>query len=434
MSISPQRRNELVDALRRGTVPQRSLDALAIGLGRFEVAFDEELSKVAGGGACFKAIRGEYGSGKTFCARWMQERAKRAGFVTSEVQVSETETPLHRLETVYRRVIERLSTTDQQSGAFRSIVDQWFHTLESDVATEGASSSEARIEELLETRLAAVSRQSPSFAAALRGYRRALIANDRDSADALLAWVAGQPNVSAAAKRAAGIKGDIDHFGALSCVQGLLTVIRDCGQSGLVLVLDEVETLQRVRGDVRDKSLNALRQLVDEVDSGRFPGLYLAITGTPSFYDGPQGMQRLAPLAQRLSTDFSAEARFDNPRAPQVRLPGFELASLVELGRRVRDLFAEGRATESRIRAMADDRYVEDLARAVTGHLGGKVGVAPRLFLRKLIGDVLDRIDQFEEFDPRAHYKLTVKNEELTRVESAAVARESVDDVEIDLP
>ncbi len=36
-----------------------------------------------------------------------------------------------------------------------------------------------------------------------------------------------------------------------------------------------------------------LRQLLDDVDGGRFPNLYLAITGTPAFYDGPQGIQRL---------------------------------------------------------------------------------------------------------------------------------------------
>lgn len=52
-----ERRNEIVDALRRGIVPQRSL-----------------------------------GSGKTFRARWLQERARRFGFATAEVQISETET------------------------------------------------------------------------------------------------------------------------------------------------------------------------------------------------------------------------------------------------------------------------------------------------------------------------------------------------------
>jgi len=200
-----------------------------------------------------------------------------------------------------------------------------------------------------------------------------------------------------------------------------------------VLVLDEVETLQRVRSDARDKSLNALRQLVDEVDSGRFPGLYVAITGTPAFFDGPQGMQRLPPLSQRLHADFSGEARFDNPRAPQVRLTGFDQKALASLGRKVRDIYVEGRPARERILRAADDAYIADLVQAVTGQLGGKVGVAPRVFLRKLIGDVLDRIDQFEDFDPRQHYKLTLRTEELTRVEAAAVGRLSPDDIDLDL-
>src|SRR5246127_174265 len=105
-------------------------------------------------------------------------------------------------------------------------------------------------------------------------------------------------------------------------LQGLLVILRDAGYRGLIFVLDEVETLQRVRSDVRDKGLNALRQLMDEIDAGNYPGLYLLITGTESFFDGPQGAQRLAPLAQRLHVDFSTEARFDNPRAVQIRLPG----------------------------------------------------------------------------------------------------------------
>jgi hypothetical protein len=94
-------------------------------------------------------------------------------------------------------------------------------------------------------------------------------------------------------------------------LQGLLVVLRDAGHPGLILVLDEVETLQRVRGDVRDKAFNALRQLIDEIDSGRYPGLFLVITGTPAFYDGPSGIARLAPLAQRLATDFATDARLD---------------------------------------------------------------------------------------------------------------------------
>lgn len=437
--ISPQRRQEIIDALRRGSVPQRSLDAFAVGLDRFENALDEELARASGGAAVFKAVRGEYGTGKTFLSRWLQERAKRSGFAASEVQISEAETPLHRLETIYRRLIERLSTSDVYQGALRGVLESWFYALEEDVLAGGAvdeSDSEgllALTNALMEQRLAAINRHAPAFSTALRAYRRALAEGETAMADGILAWLSGEPNVGAAPKRYAGIKGDVDHFGALSFLQGLLVILRDAGFSGLVLVLDEVETLQRVRGDVREKSLNALRQLIDEVDAGRFPGLYLLITGTPAFFDGPQGVQRLPPLAQRLQVDFATDARFDNPRAVQIRLPGFDLGRLGLVGRTIRDIYASGQPNEGRLADLASDAYVGDLARAVTGNLGGQVGVAPRIFLKKLVGDVLDRIDQFPDFDPRKHYALTIDDTELTDVERNARGAPSVDDIDLPL-
>lgn len=436
MAVSAARRREVLDALRRGTVPQQGLDLFAVGLERFEGALDEDIAGITRGAAAFHAVRGEYGSGKTFFAHWLAERAKRAGLATAEIQISETETPLHRLETVYRRLTERLTTATHLPSALRPIIDAWFYTLEEEVldSDEAAENDDARlttaVDALLEERLAAVARTTPAFAAALRGYRKAQRSGDAATAEAVIAWLGGQPSVAASARRAAGVRGDLDHFGALGFLQGLLTVLRDCGHPGLLVVLDETETLQRVRSDVREKGLNALRQLLDEIDSGRFPGLFLLITGTPAFYDGQQGVQRLPPLAQRLATDFTTDARFDNPRAVQLRLTGFDLPRLGELGRNVRDLYAASAQAPDRIAARVDDAYVDELARAVTGGLGGKVGVAPRVFLRKLVQDVLDRVDEFPDFDPRVHYPVTVSANELTEAERNAA---SADDIDLDL-
>ncbi|MCX5691520.1 MAG: BREX system ATP-binding protein BrxD, partial [Planctomycetota bacterium] len=431
---------EIIEALRRGTVPPRSLDAFAVGVHRFEEALDGELEQVRSGQGIFKAVRGDYGSGKTFFGRWLQERARQKGFAVSEIQISETETPLHRLETVYRRLVERLSTSDVPSGALRSIIDSWFYTLEEDVLAEGTVAPDdaqgllERTNVLLEQRLAEVSREAPSFAAALRGYRTAMAAGDRPKADGLLAWVGGQPNVSASVKRDAGIKGEVDHFGALSFLQGILTLLRDSGRPGLLVVLDEVETLQRVRSDAREKSLNALRALIDELSQGRFRGMYLLITGTPAFYDGSQGAQRLPPLAQRLSVTFPSDPKFDNPRAVQIRLPAFTLDSLVEVGLKIRNIYAEGSKAPERIRAKADDAYVRLLVQKLAGDLGGKTGVVPRIFLKKLVGEVLDVIDQYPEFDPRRDYALTVHDSELDDHERAARDGRDVDDIELPTP
>lgn len=433
--VSPRRRREIIDALRRGTVPQRGLDVMAVGLDRFQVALGAELDVVAEGGAVFKAVRGEYGSGKTFFARWLTETAKQRGFATAEIQISETETPLHRLETIYRRVTENLSTEALAPSAFRDILDGWFRILDEDAVAAGANPANEvelaeRSEALLEQRLAAVSRTAPAFAAALRGYHAAARRGDNVTADGLVAWLGGQPSVAATVKRAAGIRGDIDHFAAFGFLQGLLAVLRDSDYRGLVLVLDEVETLQRVRSDVREKSLNALRQLLDEVDAGRFPGLYVLITGTPAFFDGTQGVQRLPPLAARISVDFSGDARWDNPRAPQIRLLGFDHSSLVELGGRIRDIYVSASTAAERIATIVTDDYIDAFARSVAGQLGGRVGIAPRVFLRKLI-DLLDKVDQFPDFVPDTAGAVQIASAELNDDERAALG--GLDSIQLDV-
>ncbi|MFB6352290.1 MAG: BREX system ATP-binding protein BrxD [Bradymonadaceae bacterium] len=436
MDVSPQRRIEIINALRRGAVPAEGLDVLAVGLDRFEDAIDRELEQVAAGHGIFKAVRGEYGAGKTFFVRWLEERARKQGFVTSEVQISETETPLHRLETVYRAAMERLRTESSGAGALPDIVERWFLQLEQTVLRSGEiedsdpEAIEDAIGELMEERLGEITRSTPQFASALRGYHEAMREGDTATAQGLLAWLGGQPHVGQGVKRQADLKGEIDHFGALNFLRGLLLLLRDAGYDGMVLVLDEVETLQRVRSDVREKSLNALRQIIDYVEERRFPGLYIVITGTPAFYDGPQGIKRADALAQRLQSDFPEDPKYDNPRAVQIRLRGLQRDQLVELGVKIRDLFIQGADHPERVREKADDDYIETLADALAGRLGGNIRIAPRLFLKKLVENVLDPIDLYDDFDPRQDYELTVKESEMTAEERAAA---SPNDIALDL-
>jgi hypothetical protein len=115
-----------------------------------------------------------------------------------------------------------------------------------------------------------------------------------------------------------------------------------------------------------------------------------------------------------------------------VRLANFTIERLFDVGVRVRDIYRQYGLAPERVTAKVDDDYVRDLARAVTGRLGGKVGVAPRVFLKKLVADVLDRVDQFPDFEPRSHYALTMSEAELTPTERSAAGGLSVDDIAIE--
>jgi hypothetical protein len=432
------RKREIAAALRSGTVPRRGLELFAVGLSRFERALDEEMERAALGNGVFKAVRGDYGTGKTFFSRWVAHRAKSLGFATAEVQISENETPLHRLETVYRRAMEHLQTKEWETGAFRALIDRWFYSLEEEVLARpnfrgDESAVSDAVGELLEQRLSQVSATQPQFSAALRACHTARVKGDAATAEGLMAWLMGQPNVSGDIKRRAGLRGEIDHFGAGGFLRGVLTVLSQTGRKGLLLVLDEVETIQRVRGDIREKSLNALRQWIDEVDSGRYPGLYLMMTGTPAFFDGPQGVKRLPPLAQRLHVDFGADPTLDSSRAIQIRLTSFNEARLVEVGKRVRDIYPT--TNTARVQQKVSDSVIEGLANKVIGKLGGQVGIAPRLFLKKLVGDILDRVEEHPEFDPVAQYELQLNATDMTPEErTAANLTQGVDDIEFDLP
>jgi len=434
---SPLKRREIIDALRIGAVPRRGLELFAAGLERFERAIDEELESVAAGNGKFKAVRGEYGNGKTFFSRWLEQRARQRGFATTLVQISETETPLYRMETVYRRGVEQLQTEEWSDGAFRSLIDRWFFTLEDEVLGAGKvapNDTEAvagAVGDLLEQRLATVSATQPQFAAALRRAHTARVRGEHAIAEGLIAWLMGQPNIGQDITRSAGLKGEIDHFGAAGFIRGLLEVLKQTGRKGLVLVLDEVETIQRVRTDAREKSLNALRVLIDDLMHGAYPGLYVLITGTPQFFDGQQGVQRAPALAQRLHTEFGKEPKFDSARAPQIRLQPFTLERMVEVGQRVRQLYPTEHS--ERIALKVDDGVITDLARGVAGKLGGRVGVAPRIFLKRMV-DLLDRVDEHADFSPRGDYSLVVEPNELTEEERAAAGvPTTVDDIPLNL-
>ena len=217
--------------------------------------------------------------------------------------------------------------------------------------------------------------------------------------------------------KAAGTKGRVDGQDSLTFLGGLLQLLRQSGYSGLVVVLDEVETIQRMNAQPREKSLNALRQFMDTLANDDLPGMYMVVTGTRDFYEGYKGLKSLPPLFQRVQVSFGDDPRWDNLRAGQVRLAPFTEDRLLTVARRVCDLYPA--TNGDRVAARVDERFLHALVSQVTSGFGGQVALAPRVFLRELV-DVLDRVDQHEGYDPGVHYRLDVDDARLTAQELAA--------------
>jgi len=413
---------DIIKALRRGTVPQAGLEYLAVGLDRELRAISAQLKHIATGRGDFKFVRGAYGAGKTFLSALTLEEALRQGFAVSYVVVS-TDTPLHKLETIYHRTVSNLRTRGQQQGALKGLIDRWLYQVEEKVIElEGYDEDDPRlmerVESQIESGLAEVAQIHSAFSAAVRGYYHAQLEDDYPTAQALLGWLSGERQVSARVKRKVNIRGDIDNTVALEFLRAINAVARKAGLAGLAIAFDEVETIQRLRRPQREQSLNTLRQLVDATDHGEFPYIYLLFTGTPGFFEDRHGVPALQPLHDRIKIDRPDDP-FPNPELPQIVLPKFDSTKLQAVADKVLRIYEV--AYEPVDRRRVSDVFIEFMIAEVTSKFGGRVDVVPRQFLRDFV-NVLDKTRQYPDYNPDVEYEFDrAEAVELTSVEQEAI-------------
>ena len=411
--VSVARRREVIDALRRGTVPSRPRPARGR-LDRFDAAVDDELDsgrrrrRRLQGGARRVRLRQDL-------LRPLARRAGQAGgFATAEVQISETETRCTGWRPSTAGSIERLTTADSsrraRCGRSSTAGSTPWRRTSSPRATVDRGRRRRRcdraVDELLEQRLADVSRDHARVrrrAARLpRGAGARATRPTADGAARLARRAAARRRRGPAGRRRQGRPrplrrarlppGPAHRPARLRATPGCCwcsTRSRPCSGSAAT--------------SGRRRSTRCASSSTRSTPAAS-PACTCVITGTPAFFDGPQGVQRLPPLAQRLATDFAHRPPLRQPAGrpdPPARLR--PSTRCVELGGRVRDLYADGTPTPRPDRAARRRRLRRRPGRAPSPASSAARSASPRgCSCKKLVADVLDRVDQFADFDPRA--------------------------------
>ncbi|MDI1434932.1 BREX system ATP-binding protein BrxD [Polyangium sorediatum] len=391
MTTSQRDREHIFERLRSGVVPERGLDAFAVGIERQRAEIGRLLDLAGSGEGVFKFLRGGYGCGKTFMARLALLDAQAKGFATSFVVVSDNDLHFYKFDHVYRKVVQELGTNVCPRGALGDIIDRWIAKVEDALIDGGADPDAADFDRKVKKRIeeditSLTGGKAPEdLGRVLREVFSLKQAGKVREAGALLSWLSGSENVGAAEKRAAGLKGEISSRDAMDYLHGILEVVKAAGYKGLVIVIDEAETILRMRQDVRGKSLNGIRQIIDAAD--RYKGLFWVFTGTPEFFDVRRGVAGLQPLHDRIQ--FLNEGGLVTMRQPQLELRPFDRDRLKDVALRLRSLYpapdpnvVASKVTPERIAALVDE---------VTAGFKGDVGVVPRQFLRRFV-NLLDTV------------------------------------------
>jgi hypothetical protein len=383
--------DHIFQCLRSGTVPSKGLDAFAVGVERHRKELGRMLGEVKNGSGDVKFLRGGYGCGKTFMANLLVQDAQKEGFVTSFVVVSDNDLHFHKFDELYRKVTSCLRTPGCSEGALGDILDRWIGGIEEGLVEAGLAeddpSFDSKVLGKLDEQLVGLTggRAPADMVRVVRKVFELKQAGRLQDASALVSWLSGSSNVAAGIKTLAQVRGDISSSDAMGYLRGILEIIKSAGYSGLVIVIDEAETILRMHADVRSKSMNAIRQIVDA--SGAYPGLLWAFTGTPEFFEDRRGVKGVEALNTRIRyQEFNGVASL---RQPQLALVPFDKSRLLSVALRLRALHPDlaPDVTERRL----PTPLIEQLVTKVTEGLRADVGVVPRQFLRTFV-NLLDTL------------------------------------------
>ena len=385
---------DILIALKSGNVPSGGTMDFCMGRDKEIEEFERLLHKVdIEERAIVKFLNGEFGAGKSFFLKVVEEMAFEKNFVVSWITLS-NDIPFNKIDIVYKNIVRNLKC--KTGTSLDHIIDRWITGLKMMAYEESDDEEEQKIivETNLRMDLADTREHSNSFAVAIENYNRLIDEEDYQMADYAKAWLRGDSNIPFTVKRQFGVKGDVTKENAISFLEALSIFVKSIGYAGLVVLVDEAEFIMNLHTKkLRDIAYNYIRDIYDNCNLSKFQNTLFLFAGTPELFDNDKkGIPTYEALDDRLKTVLNTD--LVDMRKPILNLRGFNGDDLKEIGMKLTEMHEQTYMWD------ASDKIAPILDGIVQTHVrnaeltGGKV--TPRTFIRSFIS-VLDTVQQNQQ-------------------------------------
>ena len=217
-TLRPRERDALIQSLRAGVTPLLGVRHIQVGRDADIAALDHNLDRIADGGAAFRLVIGEYGSGKTFFLNLVRSAAMDRQLVVAHADLN----PGRRLQSsggearsLYAELMKNMATrTRPEGGALVTVVEKFITT-----ALAEARKTSRQPEDIIHERLGALSElvMGYDFASVIAAYWRAYEQDDEPLKDNAIRWLRGEFSAKSDARRALGVRLDVQVFMVDNC-------------------------------------------------------------------------------------------------------------------------------------------------------------------------------------------------------------------------
>jgi len=346
LPLRPRERSALIQSLRAGVTPRLGARHIQVGRDAEIAALGQDIGRIAEGGASFRLVIGEFGSGKTFFLNLIRGEAQERQLVTAHADLN----PGRRLHasggearSLYAELMKNLATrTRPDGGALATVVEKFITS-----ALGEARKAGRKPEDIIHERLEQLSElvMGYDFASVIAAYWRAYETGDDPLKASAIRWLRGEFSSKTDARKALGVREIIDDHAIYDQLKLLARFVRLAGYGGLLICLDELVNLYKLANpQARNGNYEQILRMLNDLEQGSAEGLGFILGGTPEFLTHPQrGLYSYPALQSRLADNPFARNGLVDLSGPVLRLDNLNREQFLALLDKLRAVYQTDR-------------------------------------------------------------------------------------------
>ncbi len=381
IKIKAKEKNAIIESLKAGIVPRIGLQHVQVGRSEEIKEMIKDFELISEGGAKTRFIIGEYGSGKTFFLTLAKLIAHEKNMVvvsadiTTEKVLCSTDGKSRKL---FSELISNISTkTKPDGGALKTIIERW--------ATKILQDDEDITEEEIYKQLLPLDKyvNCYDFSRVLMAYINSYKSQDEIKMSQALRWLRAEYTTKTDARNDLGVRTIIDDTNFYDYLKLFAGFTRLAGYSGLVVNIDELAILARLKSQIRNKNFERILNIINDSLQGSTEYIGFIFGGTPEFLeDKYKGMYSYGALQTRLADNPFAKGNLKDLTGPVIRLDNLSQEELFVLFHNIRNVFAEYDETKY----LVSENDIKIFMQWLMNRLGAKSYLSPRESIKSFIG------------------------------------------------
>ena len=205
--IRAKERDAIIQSLKAGVTPKIGIQYIQVGRVNELKAMIQDIQRIEDGGAAFRLIIGDYGSGKTFFMSVVRAIALERKFVTLHADLS-PDRRLHatggQAKNLYSELMKNMSTRNKPDGnALTSVVEKFITQVQKE-----AESNDYSVEKVIHKRLTAISEMvgGYDFAKVIEIYWKASEEDNEHLKACAIKWLRAEYSTKTDARNDLGVR------------------------------------------------------------------------------------------------------------------------------------------------------------------------------------------------------------------------------------